>query len=246
MSKDIIQIKGTMHGLIITMDGNQDFNVLKDNLRKKIENSKGFFNGAKFTFRINNNLIADNDTDELRAFCLSQGLIYDSAIPFPVKQKEAPIVETNNNEPKKENPSGKIDNAQKVGPRGLTQTELEQETLLVKQNLRSGQRIIYPGNVVVLGDVNPGAYIIAGGNIIIMGTLRGTAHAGASGDEESAIVAYKLKPSQIRIAQSIGRSPDNESELLAISPEVAKIAAGQILVEQLNQPRSSRKPSIAR
>ena len=52
-----------------------------------------------------------------------------------------------------------------------------EETILVKRTLRSGQRVFFPGNIVVLGDVNPGAEVIAGGNVLIMGSMRGMAHA---------------------------------------------------------------------
>ncbi|MCQ2559962.1 MAG: AAA family ATPase, partial [Clostridia bacterium] len=47
--------------------------------------------------------------------------------------------------------------------------EDEENTVLIKRTLRSGQRMNYQGNVVVLGDVNPGAEIIAGGNVLLEG-----------------------------------------------------------------------------
>ena len=56
-------------------------------------------------------------------------------------------------------------------------------TLLVRRTLRSGQRVRFDGNVVVLGDVNPGAEITARGDIVVMGWIRGLAHAGADGDD---------------------------------------------------------------
>ena len=74
-------------------------------------------------------------------------------------------------------------------------------TRFVQGPVRSGQRIFYEGNVVVIGDVNPGGEIIAGGNIIIIGTLRGLAHAGATGNGDSVIVCFNFKPTQIRIGK---------------------------------------------
>ena len=61
---------------------------------------------------------------------------------------------------------------------------------------------------MVLGDVNPGAEIVAGGDIIIFGALRGIAHAGASGNEDSVVVALQLQPTQLRISQYIARAPE--------------------------------------
>lgn len=258
MSKDIVQIKGTRHGLVILMDGTRDFHELKDNLKQKIESSKGFFKGAKFTFYIDNNLFNPKAAQELQAYCSSHGLVYDPDIPFPGNPVEKPVnrktvrkkaagekavcektvgEQAVNNSVKQQKPENNF----QITTQGLTSKELEQQTLLVRHNLRSGQKIVYPGNVVILGDVNPGADVIAGGNIIIMGTLRGIAHAGASGDTTASITAYNLKPTQIRIAESLGRAPDDERFQQATSPEVAKIVNGQIVIEQLAASHVSRK-----
>ncbi|MFN3947768.1 MAG: septum site-determining protein MinC, partial [Aquificaceae bacterium] len=51
--------------------------------------------------------------------------------------------------------------------------------LIVQKHLRSGQRVEYNGDILVLGNVNKDAQVIATGNIIIMGKLRGIAIAGA-------------------------------------------------------------------
>ena len=104
------------------------------------------------------------------------------------------------------------------------------KTLLVKKTIRSGQSINFDGSVVVLGDVNPGGEIVATGNIIVMGCLRGVAHAGAMGDENSIVTAFKLKPTQLRIANHITRSPDGDlGEPNA--PEIAKIKEGIVIIE---------------
>ena len=51
-------------------------------------------------------------------------------------------------------------------------------TKFVYSTIRSGMKIQYNGNLVIIGDVNPGAEVIATGNIIVMGALRGIAHGG--------------------------------------------------------------------
>lgn len=107
-----------------------------------------------------------------------------------------------------------------------------EQTSLICKNLRSGQKVFGEGNVVILGDVNPGAEIIAKGNILVMGTLRGMAHAGAFGDETAIIAAYRLIPTQIRIAHHITRPPDGET-IVVDSPEIARIRAGKVIIEKL-------------
>jgi len=106
------------------------------------------------------------------------------------------------------------------------------DSLLVRRTLRSGQRIRFAGNVIVLGDVNPGAEIVAGGDIVVMGTLRGVAHAGVSGDAEAIVAAFRLQPTQIRVGGVIGRSPDGAYDRPDV-PEIARVRDGLLVVERL-------------
>lgn len=104
------------------------------------------------------------------------------------------------------------------------------ETLILKKTLRSGQRISYGGNVVVIGDVNPGGEVIAKGDILVFGALRGMAHAGAEGDANSIVAAYRLQPTQLRIAGVIARPPEGKSAVPQV-PEVARLKDGVIVIE---------------
>ncbi|HHW07702.1 MAG TPA: septum site-determining protein MinC [Clostridia bacterium] len=116
---------------------------------------------------------------------------------------------------------------------GLAQEwpEIDAEnTILLQRTLRSGQSIRYPGNVVIMGDVNPGAEVIAGGNIIVMGNLRGVAHAGATGNERAMVAAFRLNPSQLRIANHFTRAPDGKYPEPQ-QPEIARIAGGTLVIE---------------
>ncbi len=107
-----------------------------------------------------------------------------------------------------------------------------QDTILIRRTLRSGQRIKYHTNIVVIGDVNPGAEVIAGGDIIVLGKLRGVVHAGAGGREEAQVVALSLQPTQLRIASIISRPPD-EGQGDNLAPERAYIKKSQIVVDKL-------------
>ncbi|MBE0465930.1 MAG: septum site-determining protein MinC [Candidatus Desulforudis sp.] len=103
-------------------------------------------------------------------------------------------------------------------------------TILVEGTLRSGQSVNFEGNVVVLGDINPGAQVTAGGNVIVMGVLRGMVHAGAAGDAQAVIVAFRLRPTQLRIANHISRSPDGEV-CNPNQPEIARVREGIVVIE---------------
>ncbi|MGI6412955.1 MAG: septum site-determining protein MinC [Syntrophomonadaceae bacterium] len=107
-----------------------------------------------------------------------------------------------------------------------------QEAALICRNLRSGQSFFTEGNVVILGDVNPGAEVIAGGSILVMGSLRGIAHAGAMGDENAVIAAFRLNPTQLRIASHITRPPDGEINETG-NPEIARIVDEKVIINTL-------------
>lgn len=106
----------------------------------------------------------------------------------------------------------------------------DENTILVQRTLRSGQSISSDGNVVILGDVNPGAEVMATGDVIVMGSLRGVVHAGATGNNTAVVVALKLQPTQLRIANHITRPPDQEV-LTPVSPEIASIKDGVVTIE---------------
>ena len=115
-----------------------------------------------------------------------------------------------------------------------------EETILVKRTLRSGQRVFFPGNVVVLGDVNPGAEVIAGGNVLIMGSMRGMVHAGALGSEDAVVAAFRLNPTQLRIANHITRPPEGQASK-GNEPEIASIKSGKVIMRISNSDLNGRK-----
>ena len=79
--------------------------------------------------------------------------------------------------------------------------------------VRSGEYIDSPGDLLILGDVNPGAIVSANGNIFIWGRLLGIAHAGKEGNAQAKISALQLRPVQLRIASKIARGPQEKPQI---------------------------------
>jgi len=100
---------------------------------------------------------------------------------------------------------------------------------IIRQTLRSGQKIESEFSVIIYGDVNSGAEVVAGGDIVILGKLRGVAHAGAF--EESGrgrfIFAIQMQPTQLRIGSVMSRGRNEDS----LVPEVARVDGTMINVE---------------
>ncbi|SHG88275.1 septum site-determining protein MinC [Tepidibacter thalassicus] len=106
----------------------------------------------------------------------------------------------------------------------------EGPTKFIKNTVRSGTKIEFKGNVVIVGDVNPGGQVIAHGNVLIMGSLRGVVHAGANGNRNAFVVAYNLDPIQLRIANIIAIAPEDNFQK-PNWPEIAFIKDDYIIIE---------------
>jgi len=97
--------------------------------------------------------------------------------------------------------------------------------------VRSGEYLESPGDLLILGDVNPGAKVSAEGNIMIWGRLLGIAHAGSKGNSKATISALQLRPVQLRIAKKVARGPKEKPQLgLA---EQARINYEEIIIYPL-------------
>ena len=123
-----------------------------------------------------------------------------------------------------------------VRPPREANTPAPQRTEVIGKTMRAGTRREVPGNVIVLGDVNPGVELIAGGDVIVSGTIRGLVHAGASGREDAFIWAQRIAAPQIRLAHAVAQAPqgsnlDHLKYLETDVAEVARLEAGQIVIE---------------
>ena len=77
---------------------------------------------------------------------------------------------------------------------------ISRPTQVINKPVRSGQRILAEGNLVVLASVNQGAEVIAEGDIHIYGALRGRAIAGAYGKESARIFCQQNEAELVSIA----------------------------------------------
>lgn len=122
----------------------------------------------------------------------------------------------------------------------------EQEIVSVSKIIRSGQILEVPGDLLLIGDVNPGGTVIAGGNIFVMGVLKGIAHAGCFGNKDAIITASTMKPSQLRISEFINRAPDRYSEDEGHEMECAYMDENnQMIIDRL-QVLMNLRPNLTR
>jgi septum site-determining protein MinC len=219
-----IEIKGFGNDVFIILSNEASFSDIETDLINRLEKSKSFLAGVEIVLDTKDRILSLEELGKLRVILSEK---FDIKIAF---------VRANSNETKEavEQIGWKIEIPNQES--GKMADEEETRTILIRQTIRSGQKISYPGNVVIIGDVNPGGEIEAAGDIVVFGKLRGVAHAGINGDNSSEIIALGLSPLQLRIAGIIRRSPDSNLETDHV-PEVAKIKDGNIVIENLDKSR---------
>lgn len=107
------------------------------------------------------------------------------------------------------------------------------ETKTYVQIVRSGQVLDVTGNLLLIGDVNPGGEVRATGNIYVLGKLFGVAHAGFEGNHSKVIIASFMNPHQLRIANYVSRSPDNETDGVYMECSYYDEKKQQIVIDSL-------------
>lgn len=214
----IVEFKGTKEGIVLQIKPFHCFEEVADCIHKKFEKSAQFFTGATIIGIEGEIGIEKNRmdlykilTDEYKLNVISLDKVVKAEKEVKPVPEAQPVIE--------EPVVKKLDYN-------------EHDTKIVRKNLRSGMGVSYDGNVVVIGDVNPGAEISAGGNVIVMGKLRGMVHAGKFGNKETYIIASKLLPTQIRIANVIARPPEDDN-INELKPEIAHLKSGQMSIEEL-------------
>ncbi|MFZ5597268.1 MAG: septum site-determining protein MinC [Bacillota bacterium] len=216
MAEEAVSIKGTKNGLVILFNPDTDIEEAKNTLRAKMETSRDFFRGARFSVcsSVSNN--NPHFANELEGICIQYGLVPSGEVHWPSA--------SNNNE-KQERAAQRKRTSQVVPIRKLSPEEGEQ-ILLVKRTIRSGQRISSPHSIMVLGDVNPGAELISGGSVYVMGNCKGSIHAGSAGNIMTEVVALNLQPAVLRIGTIMA---DTSTPAAISGPGTARVYNNKII-----------------
>ena len=215
MSEEKIKIKGENGGLSLAFPAAMPFSEIMEELGKKLDSGAGVFLRGTLV-RVPRDRFSQGELADVQELFRTHGLICRLAKPAA---EPAPAASPQTSAPQ---PSAK----------GKGEPELQQ-MVVVDKTLRGGQAIETEGSVIVFGNVNPGAQITAGGSIDVRGTCRGVIHAGAAGDSTAFIIADRLMPTQIRIANYVARSPDEPED--SGKAERAYVKDGQIVIEPIER-----------
>ncbi|NLP34902.1 MAG: septum site-determining protein MinC [Clostridiales bacterium] len=209
-----VMIKGNKYGIIVVLSPDEKFDTLKKLVADKFKESSKFFENAKMAISFEGRNLTNEEQREI--------------LDIIEENTDMHIVCVIDNDKEKEE---------------LFRKTLEQKLMELENNtgqfykgiLRSGASLEFETSVVIIGDVNNGARVVSKGNIIVLGSLKGTAFAGATGNTNSFVVALDMRPTQIRIADSIARSPDKPIKEASKETKIAFLEDGNIYIEPLNK-----------
>jgi septum site-determining protein MinC len=225
-SNSLVQIKGLRDGLLVSL-GKASLDDLRAALMEQIEARQSFFQGARVALDVGSQILHVNELSELRDTLSERGVnLWAVVSESPTTEKTAQLL-------------GLATRISKPRPQEMNRLPAEAaggagSAMWVGRTLRSGTRIEFPGNIVVLGDVNPGAEVVADGSILVWGRVRGVAHAGAHGDQSAVVCGLDLSAGQIRVAGATAVPLERSGEL---RPEKISLKDGILKVEpwQANQ-----------
>ncbi len=214
----MITIKGGKDGLRMLIDEEGDWAEVLTALHAKLDQAGSFFVGARLVVEVGERLVNEQHLSHMLEMMKQQGL-------------QPELLQATTRESR--------DAARAVGlaTRPTPQVAVasgtpgsDSESTLLFRTVRSGQVVRHHGHITLIGDVNAGAQMIAGGSIVVWGHIRGLVHAGALGDVYAVVCALNLCPTQLRIANLIARTPEDEETPVQI-PEIAHIEGEYIVVE---------------
>lgn len=223
MRQEIVIRGTTKTGLVLLLPDGLEFPVLCRRLKEKLAQGGRFFAGAGVAAHVGRRTLSESEQATL-----AQILREAEMTLLKVQEGGDPVAEA-------QAAAKAAEEARRAAALPAAALAPSETAMVVTRTMRSGQEIRHQGDVIILGDVNPGAVVIASGHIVVMGALRGVAHAGCTGNTEAIVAAAKLRPTQLRIAHVIGRSPDEDTP--QVVPEVARIKGELIVVEASSEKR---------
>ena len=205
----MIILKGSPKGISVSVD-DTDLDTGRKELAEKLMQSKAFFDGVSLEVFLTSNSLTEMEVFDLQGTV--SNVLCDTEITFI--EYEPKMI------PKKHSPLDELGSDEGI-------------TRFCRKTIKSGETVEYDNNLVVIGDVEAGAKIIAGGNVFVLGSLFGSVHAGAGGRKDAAIVAMKLMPEKLLIADfSTQVKQSTIKRLFSNVPEIAYISGNAIKVEQ--------------
>lgn len=233
---ELIKFKGTRHGLLISFNEEGNFEDVIAEFKEKVDGNASFFKNAPISLDLGWRELTAEDFEGFYNFINEnglnlQGIISSSAYTRNIAEGYGIKVIIGRlglaqHEGRIRKQKEKFKTTAEERDHGVDD---KQRSILIKKTLRSGQKIKYSGNVVIIGDVNPGAEVEAGGDIVVWGVIRGIVHAGVPNKEDASIIGMHIMPTQMKIGNCFGII-SYEKKMDENSIKVAQLKGAEIIV----------------
>jgi septum site-determining protein MinC len=221
---DLFSIKGLKSGPTFLFDDQAPFPAVMTAVEEELSRANGFFRDSPVILHFGGRLLNKEEWWTLKEILHREGLLPRYAVAAVPASRELLYKE---GLPVREHLPLSVQESKKAQATvagGST-------ALYVRRGLRSGQKEVFGGEVVLVGDVNQGAEILAGGDIIVVGTLRGVVHAGYPDNADAVVIALNLTPLQLRIGPFIARADEEQNHRGSPRPELARVKDERIVIE---------------
>lgn len=210
-----VMIKGTKSGIVLVLDEDTEWDTLKKEIADKFQTSSEFLGETEKAIAFQGKKLSNEQQMEVIEIIHASCNLKIICVLDENPQTEAAFAKTLEEK---------------------LQENQNNTGFFFKGNLRSGQVLDVETSIIILGDVNAGAKVISKGNVIILGALKGNVFAGSAGNVDAFVVALDMNPVQIRISDTIGRSPDESPKKSKIKEtKIAFWEDGNIYIEPLDK-----------
>lgn len=251
-----IALKGCRDGVRIIVSPDADIREVLDSLHEKIREYKSFFKGSCDIIITGREF---SSSDKLRINSILSTILPECAIKYEnVWQDEEKKHKTQEQHIPDidifEEIGEKTQGIQKAILKFFGAKDLEEEEVLEEENyqpkekievrgkksdnsyifkgdVKSNNRLRAAGDLIIVGDIEADAEVIAIGNIYVFGRAEGKLWAGCNGDDTATIIAYELKPEEMRISDVYLRLP-NRIGRGAKRPEKAHLLKNTIYIDE--------------
>ena len=213
---DTVVIKGSKSGIILVLSPDASYETLKKDVAGKFQASASFWGEASKAISFKGYELSDEQKNEIIDIIQN-----NCQLSIVCIMEDDPLIESAFRK--------------SIEDHAIKEKDISNTGQFYKGNLRSGQVLDVETSIIIIGDIKPGAKVISKGNVIILGSLKGNVYAGASGNPNAFVVALDMHPVQIRIADTIARSPDNPGKSAKHETKIAFLDDGNIYIEPLDK-----------